>query len=161
MALSTSSRCIFACLWQIYQDKTKNVLSGRICWKMWGLQGIFLYACQGSRQTMVSSFVPSAKKKKAGRLHETLKWWHSWWWFSCCICLYEEQGHQGTLQKVGLGQWESLVPQKMLIPPLCIKLCIMKQFVTVLDKESAAFKPFQNKLSGAKGQSRCLHRSTD
>jgi hypothetical protein len=62
-------------------------------------------------------------------------------------------------------KWEPLVdPQKVLMPPLHIKLGLMKQFVTGLDKESSAFKYLQDffpKLSEAKGQSRCLHRTTD
>ena len=38
-------------------------------------------------------------------------------------------------------KWEPLIePQKMLIPPLHIKLGLIKQFLTALDKESAAFK---------------------
>lgn len=44
-------------------------------------------------------------------------------------------------------------PRKVLMPPLHIKLGLMKQFVAALDKESAAFKHLQNlfpKLSEAK-----------
>ena len=51
-------------------------------------------------------------------------------------------------------KWEPLTePQKVLIPPLHIKLGLIKQFVTALDKESAAFKYLQvlfPKLSKAK-----------
>ena len=44
-------------------------------------------------------------------------------------------------------------PRKVLMPPLHIKLGLMKQFVTALDKESAAFeylRDFFPKLSEAK-----------
>ena len=38
-------------------------------------------------------------------------------------------------------KWEPLKkPQKVLMPPLHIKLGLIKQFVAALDKESAAFK---------------------
>ena len=51
-------------------------------------------------------------------------------------------------------KWEPLVdPKKVLMPPLHIKLGLMKQFVTALDKESAAVKyleEFFPKLSEAK-----------
>ena len=51
-------------------------------------------------------------------------------------------------------KWEPLVdPRKVLIPPLHIKLGLMKQFVTALDKESAAFNCIQDffpQLSEAK-----------
>ena len=51
-------------------------------------------------------------------------------------------------------KWEPLIePQKALMPPLHIKLGLIKQFVTALDKESAAFKYLQvlfPKLSEAK-----------
>ncbi|XP_051513688.1 SUMO-interacting motif-containing protein 1 isoform X3 [Myxocyprinus asiaticus] len=51
-------------------------------------------------------------------------------------------------------KWEPLVdPQKVLMPPLHIKLGLMKQFVRALDKESATFKYLQDffpKLSEAK-----------
>src|SRR5215469_12926628 len=51
-------------------------------------------------------------------------------------------------------KWEPLVePHKVLMPPLHIKLGLMKQFVTALDKDSAAFTYLQNifpKLSKAK-----------
>ena len=44
-------------------------------------------------------------------------------------------------------------PKKVLLPPLHIKLCLIKQFVKALDKDGAAFKHLQNlfpKLSEAK-----------
>ncbi|XP_051524523.1 uncharacterized protein LOC127423891 [Myxocyprinus asiaticus] len=51
-------------------------------------------------------------------------------------------------------KWEPLMdPRKVLMPPLHIKLGLMKQFVRALDKESAAFKYLQDffpKLSEAK-----------
>ena len=41
-------------------------------------------------------------------------------------------------------KWEPLIePQKVLMPPLHIKLGLIKQSVTALDKESAAFKYLQ------------------
>ena len=51
-------------------------------------------------------------------------------------------------------KWEPLIePHKVLMPPLHIKLGLIKQFVTALDKESAAFQYLQDlfpKLSEAK-----------
>ena len=51
-------------------------------------------------------------------------------------------------------KWEPLVdPRKVLMPLLHIKLGLMKQFVTALDKESAAFnylRDFFPRLSEAK-----------
>ena len=51
-------------------------------------------------------------------------------------------------------KWEPLIdPRKVLMPPLHIKLGLIKQFVTALDKESAAFKYLQDlfpQLSEAK-----------
>ncbi|XP_017466776.1 PREDICTED: uncharacterized protein LOC108359425 isoform X2 [Rhagoletis zephyria] len=51
-------------------------------------------------------------------------------------------------------KWEPLVdPQKVLMPPLHIKLGLIKQFVKALDKNSSAFKYLQDlfpKLSEAK-----------
>src|ERR1700743_2140370 len=42
-------------------------------------------------------------------------------------------------------KWEPLIdPRKVLVPPLHIKLGLIKQFVTALDKESAAFKYLQD-----------------
>ena len=51
-------------------------------------------------------------------------------------------------------KWEPLIePHKVLMPPLHIKLALIKQSVTALDKESAAFQYLQDlfpKLSEAK-----------
>ena len=51
-------------------------------------------------------------------------------------------------------KWEPLMdPRKVLMPPLHIKLVLIKQFVTALDKESAAFsylRDFFPRLSEAK-----------
>ena len=63
---------------------------------------------------------------------------------------------QWTEFSVGRGnvEWEPLVdPRNVLMPPLHIKLGLMKQFVTTRDKESAAFKYIQDffrQLSEAK-----------
>ena len=41
-------------------------------------------------------------------------------------------------------KWKPLIePQKVLMPPLHIKISLIKQFVTALHKESAAFKYLQ------------------
>ena len=41
-------------------------------------------------------------------------------------------------------KWEPLIePQKVLMPPLHIKLGLIKQFITALDKDSAAFMHLQ------------------
>jgi len=69
----------------------------------------------------------------------------------------ERTGHNGPISLWGRAtsrQWEFLIePQKVLMPPLHIKLDLIKQFVTALDKGSAAFKYPQDlfpKLSEAK-----------
>lgn len=86
--------------------------------------------------------------------------------FPCYLCLWDSRdtkAHyhrrdwpQRTEFSVGRNnvKWEPLVdPRKVLMPPLHIKLGLMKQFVRALDKESAAFKYLQDffpKLSEAK-----------
>ncbi|XP_061412427.1 uncharacterized protein LOC133345546 isoform X2 [Lethenteron reissneri] len=86
--------------------------------------------------------------------------------FPCYLCLWESRdtkAHyhrwnwpQRTEFSVGRNtvKWEPLVdPRKVLMPPLHIKLGLMKQFVRAVDKESAAFKYLQDffpKLSEAK-----------
>lgn len=71
-----------------------------------------------------------------------------------CLCLCGQLGHQGALPKAGLVttdqaettssiniKWESLVePWKVLVSPLHIKLGLIKQIVTALNKELAVFK---------------------
>ena len=66
-------------------------------------------------------------------------------------------GHSGLRSRWGRNvKWEPLIHiqnRKVLSPPLHLKLGLMKQFVTALDKESAAFKylrDFFPKLSAAK-----------
>jgi hypothetical protein len=86
--------------------------------------------------------------------------------FPCYLCLWDSRDTTSHYCKriwperseftVGRNnvKWEPLVdPQKVLMPPLHIKLGLMKQFVTALDKEKAAFKFLQGffpKLSEAK-----------
>ncbi|XP_058883872.1 uncharacterized protein LOC131737639 [Acipenser ruthenus] len=86
--------------------------------------------------------------------------------FPCYLCLWDSmdtKAHyhrrdwpQRTEFSVGRNnvKWEPLVdPRKVLMPPLHIKLGLMKQFVRALDKESAAFKYLQDffpELSEAK-----------
>lgn len=86
--------------------------------------------------------------------------------FPCYLCLWDsrntkEHYHrrdwpQRTEFLVGKNnvKWEPLIdPRKVLMPPLHLKLGLMKQFVTALDKESAAFRYLQDffpKLSEAK-----------
>ena len=86
--------------------------------------------------------------------------------FPCYLCLWDSRdtvAHynrrnwpQRTEFTIGKNnvKWEPLIdPKKVLLPPLHIKLGLMKQFVTALDKESAAFKyllDFFPKLSEAK-----------
>ncbi|XP_061412718.1 uncharacterized protein LOC133345765 [Lethenteron reissneri] len=85
--------------------------------------------------------------------------------FPCYLCLWDSRdtkAHyhrrdwpQRTEFSVGRNvKWEPLVdPQKVLMPPLHIKLGLMKQFVRAVDKESATFKYLQDffpKLSEAK-----------
>ncbi|XP_058879412.1 uncharacterized protein LOC131737009 [Acipenser ruthenus] len=82
--------------------------------------------------------------------------------FPCYLCLWDSRdtkAHyhrrdwpQRTEFSVGRNnvKWE---PRKVLMPPLHIKLGLIKQFVRALDKESAAFKYLQDffpKLSEAK-----------
>ena len=58
----------------------------------------------------------------------------------------ERTGHNrpSSLWEREKVKWEPLIePQKLLMPPLHIKLGLIKQFVTALDKESAAFKYLQ------------------
>lgn len=84
----------------------------------------------------------------------------------CFLCLWDSRNRAAHYQRkhwpprtdtaVGAHnvKHEPLVnPQKILFPPLYIKLGLMKQFVTALDKESAAFRYLQDffpKLSEAK-----------
>lgn len=86
--------------------------------------------------------------------------------FPCFLCLWDSRdtkAHyrtkdwpQRTEFFVGKSnvKWEPLIePHKVLMPPLHIKLGLIKQFVTALDKESAAFQYLQDlfpKLSEAK-----------
>src|SRR6218665_1422818 len=86
--------------------------------------------------------------------------------FPCFLCLWDSgeiKAHyqrkdwpQWTVFSVGKSnvKWEPLIePHKVLMPILHIKLGLVKQFVTALDKESAAFKYLQDrfpKLSKAK-----------
>ncbi|MGH0134277.1 UNVERIFIED_CONTAM: hypothetical protein FKN15_009533 [Acipenser sinensis] len=86
--------------------------------------------------------------------------------FPCYLCLWDSRDTKAHYQRrdwpqrtefsVGRNnvKWEPLVdPRKVLMPPLHIKLGLMKQFVRALDKESAAFKYLQDffpKLSEAK-----------
>jgi len=88
--------------------------------------------------------------------------------FPCYLCLWNSRDKQEHYHKrdwperteISVGsnnvKWEPLVdPKKVLMPPLHIKLGLMKQFVTALDKESSAFKylhEFFPKLSEAKIQ---------
>ncbi|XP_058859314.1 uncharacterized protein LOC131702005 [Acipenser ruthenus] len=73
---------------------------------------------------------------------------------NCYFCMVDPS--KRTEFSVGRNnvKWEPLVdPRKVLMPPLHIKLGLMKQFVRALDKESAAFKYLQDffpKLSEAK-----------
>ncbi|XP_073511089.1 uncharacterized protein [Phyllobates terribilis] len=84
----------------------------------------------------------------------------------CFLCLWDSRDTkvhyhrkdwpQRTEFSVGKSnvKWEPLIePLKVLMPPLHIKLGLIKQFATALDKESAAFKYLQDlfpKLSEAK-----------
>lgn len=86
--------------------------------------------------------------------------------FPCFLCLWDSRDTKAHYHRkewpartefsVGNSnvKWEPLIdPQKVLMPPLHIKLGLIKQFVTVLDKESAAFKYLKHlfpKLSEAK-----------
>jgi hypothetical protein len=86
--------------------------------------------------------------------------------FPCYLCLWDSRDRNSHYVKRNcperseftVGQnnvkWQPLVdPRKVLMPPLHIKLGLMKQFVTALDKEKAAFKFIQNffpQLSEAK-----------
>lgn len=86
--------------------------------------------------------------------------------FPCFLCLWDSrdtEAHyrrrdwpQRTEFSVGMNnvKWQALIdPRKVLMPPLHIKLGLIKQFVTALDKESAAFKYLQDlfpQLSEAK-----------
>ena len=76
--------------------------------------------------------------------------------FTCFLCLWDnrdttahyhrKEEPQRTDFSVGKSnvKWEPLIePQKVLMPPLHIKLGLIKQFFTALDKESAAFKYLQ------------------
>ena len=94
-----------------------------------------------------------------GRSLDSSNWCHSWWAFEAVLQNVLVSFASGTavtlahyhrkdwqqLTKFSVEKsnvkWEPLIePQKMLIPPLHIKLGLIKQFLTALDKESAAFK---------------------
>jgi hypothetical protein len=86
--------------------------------------------------------------------------------FPCFLCLWDSRDTEAHYRRrdwpertefsVGMNnvKWEPLIdPRKVLMPPLHIKLGLIKQFVTALDKESAAFKYLQDlfpQLSEAK-----------
>ena len=86
--------------------------------------------------------------------------------FPCFLCLWNSRDTEAHYRRrdwpertefsVGMNnvKWEPLIdPRKVLMPPLHIKLGLIKQFVTALDKESAAFKYLQDlfpQLSEAK-----------
>ena len=76
--------------------------------------------------------------------------------FPCFLCPWDSRdttAHyhrkdwpQRTEFSVGKSnvKWKPLIePQKVLMPPLHIKISLIKQFVTALHKESAAFKYLQ------------------
>jgi len=75
----------------------------------------------------------------------------------CYLCLWDSRDTEAHYHRrdwpqrteffVGRNnvKWEPLVdPLNVLMPPLHIKLGLMKQFVSALDKESAAFKYLQD-----------------
>ncbi|XP_061428563.1 uncharacterized protein LOC133355213 [Lethenteron reissneri] len=77
--------------------------------------------------------------------------------FICYLCLWDSRDTKAhyhrrdwperTELSVGRNniKWEQLVnPQKVLMPPLHVKLGLMKQFVRAVDKESVAFKYLQD-----------------
>ena len=86
--------------------------------------------------------------------------------YPCYLCLWDSRDTKAHYQKQVWPKREEFVvreknvkniplinPKKVLLPPLHIKLGLIKQFVKVLDKDSAAFKYLQNlfpKLSEAK-----------
>jgi hypothetical protein len=86
--------------------------------------------------------------------------------FPCYLCLWDSRDTKAHYHRRNWPQrteftvgkdnvkWEPLLdPRKVLMPPLHIKLGLIKQFVTALDKDSAAFKYLQDffpKLSEAK-----------
>lgn len=86
--------------------------------------------------------------------------------YPCYLCLWDSRDTKTHYHRrdwpqrseftVGVNnvKWEPLMdPQKVLMPPLHIKLGLIKQFVKALDKESAAFKYLHDlfpKLSEAK-----------
>ena len=76
--------------------------------------------------------------------------------FSCFLCLWDSRDAKAHYHRTdwpqrtefSLGKsnvkWVPLIEsQKVLMPPLNIKLGLIKQFATALDKESAAFKYLQ------------------
>ena len=89
-----------------------------------------------------------------------------WTKFPCYLCLWDSRDTKAHYHRLDWPQqteflvgrsnvkWERLVDsRKGLIPPLHIKLGLMNQFVTTLDKESAALKYIQHffpQLSEAK-----------
>ncbi|XP_061430119.1 uncharacterized protein LOC133356558 [Lethenteron reissneri] len=86
--------------------------------------------------------------------------------FLCFLCLWDSRDTKAHYHRRDWPQWtefsmgrnnvkwEPLVdPRTVLMPPLCIKLGLMKQFVRAVHKESAACKYIQDfcpKLSEAK-----------
>ena len=86
--------------------------------------------------------------------------------YPCYLCLWDSRDTKAHYQKqvspkrvefvVGEKNVKSIPPinpKKVLLPPLHIKLGLIKQFVKALDKDGAAFKYLQNrfpKLSEAK-----------
>ena len=86
--------------------------------------------------------------------------------YPCYLCLWDSRDTKAHYQKQVWPKREEFVvgeknvknislinPKKVLLPPLHIKLGLIKQFVKALDKDGAAFKYLQNlfpKLSEAK-----------
>ena len=86
--------------------------------------------------------------------------------YPCSLCLWDSRDTKAHYQKQVWPEGEEFVvgeknfisiplinPKKVLLPPLYIKLGLIKQFVKALDKHGAAFKYLQNlfpKLSEAK-----------
>ena len=88
--------------------------------------------------------------------------------YPCYFCLWDSRDTKACYQKQVWPKLEEFVvgekdveniplinQKKVLLPPLHIKLGLIKQFVKALDKDGAAYKYFQNlfpKLSEAKAK---------
>ena len=152
--------------WRLYSSTVHSGASKPCCFttETTTCLSLWLTLCISNRTKPVSRccWVPWSMSSMDGRSLESSKWCHSWWVFEAVlrnVLVSFVSGTAVTLAHYHRKDWPQLTkfsveksnvkwvpliePQKMLIPPLHIKLDLIKQFLTALDKEPAAFKYLQ------------------